>query len=1230
MNLSIFRTITIAVTMFLCAGSLFAATIAAGSGSYTDTLPSGLTGPATEMHHTANVTGALPTNEWWSSILFSTTPYRMYAYPLTYRCQKDGLLIGHARVSEAADFVYAGKDDAAPYRQQLLVNGMYGSTAIDASEVRVDGYSDWAVKTACYDKTDSSKYYRATFGQGMLFTYFDFSSGVNARISFPLDWAAGQFDTYRMDGSIVGWNVVVATGCVSLRFLEYGTSKEVWYGIFAPSGSTVVNNGHEVTITFPGDDARYLSVGLMNAKADLATWEKYAYAFVTDTKVSWTVDEAHSKVSTTFTATTQARQYGQTTTLMALFPHQKKNSTNTYLSQQFSTLRGTMSVVAANTFTVTNNCNGILPMLPDRGDHDLSHLKSLLASDKTMSFIATGEYWHGKELMKLAGLIPVANQTGDIATRTALLTKLKSDLTSWFTYTPGETTGFFYYNTTWGSLFGYGNEYGSENFTDQHFHFGMFVYASAILATYDPSFADQYGPMVELLIRSYASPDRADTKFPFLRTFSPYEGHSWADGRALSDDGNNQESSSEAMNSWAAIYLWGLAAGNNTYRDLGIYGYTTEYTAIREYYFDVDDDIYKAPFNHNAIGILWGGRADHNTWFGNQPEDIHGIQFLPENPSMLYLGYNTAYAQSNYNEIVSENGGAENSWQDIIWKFQALFDPAAALAKYSESTTLDSGDSASALYHWLHFFSAAGSVDTSIYADTPAYGVFNKSGTRLYACLNLSAAPKTVKFYRFSDSSLVGSVTVDPYSLASTFDFSSVKQESIDPLSAPSSFSGDAQSPASISWSWQPVTGARYYTVYASSDNSVLARLTYPATSWLEAGLPANTNYRRYVWAGTYASVDGAASAACATYALPPTGGQLTGRTLNTISLSWDDNGAAGFTVTRSSDNVVWKTAGTTVSAAYADTGLRLATTWYYRVYAQNSDGALNPDNMQFSAATLMLPASLTLLSAAAASAQEQWVTDPALGRIGITLPAGCLITDGFIIINTDADTAAQDASTASLDAATLKLISSKNTLVAGSITELHFYDLTGSTITVPFSSPVTLTMPYADANSDGLVDGLTNIRVETLRVIVFNPATLSWDLVGGTQRLDTSAHTLSCSLNHFSIYALASISALRQDLSNVIVYPNPYKPGSGTAYDNTSLGRGMIFSHLTPSARIRVYNVAGELVAEREESDGDGMFLWDTCNDAGERVASGVYIYYVTGPDGSGQKARGKLAIIR
>ena len=85
----------------------------------------------------------------------------------------------------------------------------------------------------------------------------------------------------------------------------------------------------------------------------------------------------------------------------------------------------------------------------------------------------------------------------------------------------------------------------------------------------------------------------------------------------------------------------------------------------------------------------------------------------------------------------------------------------------------------------------------------------------------------------------------------------------------------------------------------------------------------------------------------------------------------------------------------------------------------------------------------------------------------------------------------------------------------------------------------------------------------------------------------------------------LITMAGLSVNLDSVKVYPNPYKPGTWTIYDNSVLGEGVVFSELTANAKIKIFNIAGEFVADFEETDSDGKYLWDTRNSSGEKIAS-------------------------
>jgi hypothetical protein len=144
-----------------------------------------------------------------------------------------------------------------------------------------------------------------------------------------------------------------------------------------------------------------------------------------------------------------------------------------------------------------------------------------------------------------------------------------------------------------------------------------------------------------------------------------------------------------------------------------------------------------------------------------------------------------------------------------------------------------------------------------------------------------------------------------------------------------------------------------------------------------------------------------------------------------------------------------------------------------------------------------------------------------------------------------------------------------------------------------------------------------------------FAPAASSGGDFSVVSSVGQSAGTISLSGGDYSISGglsdvLAASSYLKTDLSEVIVFPNPFKPGSGGAYDAAEI----TFRNLTRKSTIKIFNIAGELVKTIEVDNVAGEEKWNAKNDSGEKVASGVYIYYVS-TDG-GLKAKGKFAIIK
>ena len=144
---------------------------------------------------------------------------------------------------------------------------------------------------------------------------------------------------------------------------------------------------------------------------------------------------------------------------------------------------------------------------------------------------------------------------------------------------------------------------------------------------------------IELLIKDFANSDREEMKFPFLRNFEPYAGHSWASGNAMdlmdhegnvvAEPGNNQESSSEAVNAWASLILWGEATGNQTIRNMGIYLYTTEIESIFHYWFDVHDETMPDEYHYKYAPMVFSYGVEYRTWWTLGVEEIHMINMMP-------------------------------------------------------------------------------------------------------------------------------------------------------------------------------------------------------------------------------------------------------------------------------------------------------------------------------------------------------------------------------------------------------------------------------------------------------------------------------------------------------------------------------------------------------------------------------------------------------------------------
>lgn len=701
-----------------------------GSGSYATAPPPGAKSPPAEIFRTENVQGKMPTSDWWTSLAWIAFSEPMYAHPLTFEAGRGGL-----RVYDPGNHITADKVGIHGTMPGGGVDVILGhSRQSEFPDARVDGFSDWFV-TARFAVPGRSMC--PTFGHGSPFVYARYEGG-SPRLTFPETpqiWSGGRSST---------------TLGLTIRGKHYA--------LFGPAGSAWDGIGTAVLINV--SDKAYFSMAVLPdaSPETLRLFERYAHSHVVDTRVEWFYEPRTSRVTTTFRFETHPEEGTERGTIFALYPHQWKHTDQPLLKQEFRSVRGTMKLGTGDSFRTTMASPGILPCLPDVGGADRRRMATLLEAEaRAPEPPVRDSYWESKWLGRIAALVAIAEAYGLDREAVGFREAARHRLERWLDATEQggrlRTRGLFAYNDRWGTLIGYPASYGSEtDLNDHHFHYGYFLNAAAVVARHDPSWArrERWGAMVDLLIRDMASPDRDDPMFPFLRTFDPYAGHSWASGSARFRDGNNQESSSEAMNAWSGLILWGEATGDRAVRDLGVYLYTTEMTAIEEYWFDVRGENRPPEYTPSAVTMVWGGKGVNDTWFTRNPEAMHAINWLPIHGGSLYLGRYPAYVERNYAALVSENGGT--SWDDLadlIWMYRALSDPADAMRQLESArgkAPTEAGNSPASTYHWVATLARLGRVDASVTADEPLTAVFRRGRTCTYCVYSPTDRPRTVRF----------------------------------------------------------------------------------------------------------------------------------------------------------------------------------------------------------------------------------------------------------------------------------------------------------------------------------------------------------------------------------------------------------------------------------------------------------------------------------------------------
>ncbi len=592
---------------------------------------------------------AAPTNKWFSGLALNKVPQPVFPLPASFLASETGFHVGLPQVKATADTISGA-----------YAAGISASIA-NASDYQVTRYDEVSVDLT-YRDSSGQPLGTLTLAAGSPYVFFAATSPttITTTVTNP-----------QTDGDKIR-----------------GASNGASYFFAVNGGASQKQSASLVTQTIPaGGLATYYALPV--GQSDVLG--QYAANRLAKADVSYSVDDRNA------TTTIRYHTANDQPTAVAALPHQAVTQT---VAAHYSSIYGDMKLV-----TGTNQLAFAVPRVTAKRQLDVGGLDSAQKSELTQQLVRDSQqlnfvsdsYAGGKAVYRAAQLLDLAKQLGATETAQQLQQKLGLELLAWFRPDiSAETPRSFYYDSAVQGIVGVTPSFGSEQFNDHNFHYGYFIYAASILARYDNQFVKKHGAMVNLLVADIANYDSGQD-LPLRRVFDPYASHSWASGGSPFADGNNQESSSEAINAWAATSLWADATHNQHLADEASWLLSSETKSANAYWLAAPS---QPGYQHTIASLNWGGKRDYATFFSAAPAAKLGIQLIPMSPTQADLSSGSVAAQLA--EAVPD-GNYNVPLGDYLLMYKGLVDPKAALDKASTLTDqyIDSANSRTYLLAWL-------------------------------------------------------------------------------------------------------------------------------------------------------------------------------------------------------------------------------------------------------------------------------------------------------------------------------------------------------------------------------------------------------------------------------------------------------------------------------------------------------------------------------------------------
>ena len=748
-------------------------TVGVGKGSYLTSDPDSLETARGIGYAGANLSGAIDSNSWWNSLLINNLGHANYLNPLRAKFTSLGLEVANPgqgyfettwnrgqQVSDSTDFVLAPLENA------------------DNPTTEVLGYDDFGVKVGYGDGKYHDMAVHLYQGSPYIYAFFASKKALLApeELLSILDLQGNEVTEDIPSQFVfaakanVGYESDVQNGVNPVKYETH------YYLVSAPAGSSVSLNEGKIELSLSDN---YLSVAALPSLEAAPDYATGGYSFLSQGRSYYKLNGDEVDSSLVYGVWHVGGFLGEP--LIATLPHQWKCLLSPSLTDYgYKTIRGPMKVVKGRRFNTSTPFTGISPNYAEPTDagYSRSEFASLLEQydERTDgNLLSADAYWQGKSLHPLAEAVYEANAIGELSLRDSFLSKIKTIFDDWFCYSGEGDSQYLYYDDVWGTLYYATSEFGANfNLADHHFTYGYFALALTALFEFDEQAKADYADLARLLVLDYMNYTEDTSLFCRFRAFDPYAGHSWAGGYADSDSGNNQESSSESLSSYASAYELGLVLGDQDMVEAAAYCYSTELLATKLYWFDYDGDCFPASYPYEVAGQVYGGSISYGTFFNGDPTYIYGIQWLP---TAEYLsGY--AYGEEErakladlYSDYLREEeewtGHApEDGYQHILFAIIALFDPDLAIKKYQTRFDEVSGNSeVFNLYYFIHSLKSLGVKDPG-YALDYAYGGSVYSNGAVSKALLWNPTGETQMAIVKQNGEAIGQISVAPHSIA--------------------------------------------------------------------------------------------------------------------------------------------------------------------------------------------------------------------------------------------------------------------------------------------------------------------------------------------------------------------------------------------------------------------------------------------------------------------------------